>query len=205
MIEKGHSPVKLMQLLVKTQEAENYDHCEHGTKPRPSRNPETLEKSGRTLEMWYHKPQPGGHFEYWLHVCNVANPDLALKIYKETLLRYLPENPRPGAEEFCKFLRRFATEEIPIDELKKMELESRFSKIRLDIKKYRLLVYRTCRWALNLDESVSPVFCAPLLCQIFFIESLKAGKRNNYQNIGNEMWEWWKTLTIPEEWAGGHY
>jgi len=181
-----------MRLVRETQLSEQHPHCEHGMRQRPI----------TSLEAWYHDPQPDGRVEYWLHVCNVANPVLAMEIYRQSLIRVLvvaaPKRPEQAAAA-VDFLLRFARCDVEDTELQSHAAWVKGPERRA--LRYEQLAWRTARWALGLEETVGPVFCVPLLCEIGCLEDPGTG----FRTVCDSLWKWWKTLTTPKEWAGGVY
>lgn len=192
-----------MRLLVRTQAAERYDHCVHGVTPRPTRDPDQADAMGLTLEHWFDAPQPDDKHEYWLHVCNVANPTLARELFRRSVSRLLPHVSNHGNKgtQLLSFMHAYAGDEgtsLGLDEYQEMEGSTRPTTARL--KRHRKLVNLTCRWELDLDESVSPALCVPALCEVAALEG-----QVGYREGLHELWTWWKTMTTLEEWAGGHF
>jgi len=217
------SPVKLSQLLNHVQERERYPHCEQGTMPRPARDAAGLAASGRTLESWYNDPQPDEHFEFWLHICEVANaatdpserrefhrPGRARRLFQDTILRFLPleSSYRPMATQYLQFMHRWARGGASSEEQREL-LKTYDPGSTVKCREYRELAWRMCRWFLGADESLSPVYCAPLLSQVLYRERLRfeddAHKPRDLRQVQRELWEWWKTQVTVKEWAGGHF
>lgn len=186
----------LLELLLKAQNEEDYDYCDHGLVPRPTRDPGEADKLGLTIEHWFEEHQPDYRYEYWLHVCNIANPNLALDIYKKSLLYYLSQ----FTSSKFKLLIKYARDEMSKDDVI-YTYETLIKKKVLE--RYEDLMLQTCRWELNMDESRSPLFCIPLLCRVRMMELRKRRIRQPYLVVLRDLWKWWKTQVTPEEWSDG--